>query len=112
VVLQQEVPISFVTWRNTASRPNASPSPSTLSWCAEAASAITVTVDPDLLAWFRSQGDEFGQRINAALRIYAEAHEGLERCLQINEMIPVAAAFPASIKSGLQLGSGSRVVYY
>lgn len=39
--------------------------------------AITVSVDPDVLAWFRSQGDEFEQRINAALRIYAEAHKGV-----------------------------------
>ena len=38
--------------------------------------SITVSVDPDVLAWFRSQGEEFEQRINAALRIYAEAHKG------------------------------------
>ncbi len=37
--------------------------------------AVTVNVDADVLAWFRGQGEEFQQRINAALRIYAEAHK-------------------------------------
>jgi len=37
--------------------------------------AITVRVDPDVLAWFKAQGEEYEQRINAALRIYAEAHK-------------------------------------
>lgn len=36
---------------------------------------ITVHIDPDVLAWFKAQGAEYEQRINAALRIYAEAHE-------------------------------------
>ena len=36
---------------------------------------ITVLVDPDVLAWFKAQGDEYEQRINAALRIYVEAHK-------------------------------------
>jgi uncharacterized protein (DUF4415 family) len=35
---------------------------------------VTVHIDPDVLAWFKAQGDEYEQRINAALRIYAEAH--------------------------------------
>lgn len=37
--------------------------------------SITVNVDADVLKWFRAQGEEFQQRINAALRIYAEAHK-------------------------------------
>jgi uncharacterized protein (DUF4415 family) len=37
--------------------------------------AVTVHVDPDVLAWFQAQGREYEQRVNAALRIYAEAHE-------------------------------------
>lgn len=37
--------------------------------------AVTVNVDPNVLAWFKAQGTEFEQRINAALRIYAEAHQ-------------------------------------
>ena len=36
---------------------------------------ITIHVDPDVLTWFKAQGDEYEQRINAALRIYVEAHK-------------------------------------
>lgn len=36
--------------------------------------AVTLSVDDDVLRWFEAQGAEFQQRINAALRIYAEAH--------------------------------------
>lgn len=36
--------------------------------------SVTVNIDADVLAWFEAQGEEFQQRINAALRIYAEAH--------------------------------------
>jgi uncharacterized protein (DUF4415 family) len=35
---------------------------------------VTLSVDEDVLKWFEAQGAEFQQRINAALRIYAEAH--------------------------------------
>jgi len=37
--------------------------------------AVTVHVDPDILAWFQAQGQECEPRMNAALRIYAEAHK-------------------------------------
>jgi uncharacterized protein (DUF4415 family) len=37
--------------------------------------AVTLSVDDDVLKWFESQGAEFHRRINAALRIYAEAHQ-------------------------------------
>ncbi|MCD4726879.1 MAG: BrnA antitoxin family protein [Pirellulales bacterium] len=37
--------------------------------------AVTVHVDPDVLAWFQAQGQDYEQRVNAALRIYAEAHQ-------------------------------------
>lgn len=37
--------------------------------------AVVVHVDPDVIAWFKAQGDEYEQRINAALRIYAEVHK-------------------------------------
>jgi uncharacterized protein (DUF4415 family) len=37
--------------------------------------SVTVNVDADVLEWFRAQGGELQQRINAALRIYAEAHK-------------------------------------
>ena len=37
---------------------------------------VTLTIDHDVLAWFKSQGEaEYSRRINAALRIYAEAHQ-------------------------------------
>lgn len=36
---------------------------------------VTLSVDADVLRWFESQGAEFQHRINAALRIYAEAHQ-------------------------------------
>jgi uncharacterized protein (DUF4415 family) len=37
--------------------------------------AVTLSVDDEVLKWFEAQGAEFQQRINAALRIYAEAHQ-------------------------------------
>ncbi len=35
---------------------------------------ITLRIDADLLAWFRSQGGKYQSRINAALRKYMDAH--------------------------------------
>ena len=35
--------------------------------------SATLEIDPDVLAWFEAQGNT-SKRINAALRIYAEAH--------------------------------------
>ena len=37
--------------------------------------AVTLHVDPEVLAWFKAQGEAYEDRVNAALRIYAEAHE-------------------------------------
>ena len=39
--------------------------------------AVTIHIDPYLLAWFRAQGSEYEQRMIAALRIYAQAHEDM-----------------------------------
>ena len=36
---------------------------------------VTVQVDSDVWAWFEAQGEECKPRLNAALRIYAEAHK-------------------------------------
>jgi uncharacterized protein (DUF4415 family) len=33
-----------------------------------------VQIDPQTLAWFQSQSDDYEKKIAAALRIYAEAH--------------------------------------
>lgn len=40
---------------------------------------VTVDIDADVLEWFKAQGEEFQHRINAALRIYAEAHKEQRR---------------------------------
>jgi uncharacterized protein (DUF4415 family) len=40
---------------------------------------LTVSIDADVLDWFNSQGEDLEQRINAALRIYAEAHKRASR---------------------------------
>lgn len=37
--------------------------------------AVTLSVDSEVLKWFESQGADFQQRVNAALKIYAEAHQ-------------------------------------
>lgn len=36
---------------------------------------VALSVDEDVLAWFRAQGPEYQKRMTAALRIYAEAHQ-------------------------------------
>ncbi len=36
---------------------------------------VMVSVDADVLAWFKALGGKYEQRMNAALRIYAEAHQ-------------------------------------
>jgi uncharacterized protein (DUF4415 family) len=41
--------------------------------------AVTVHVDSEVLAWFKAQGEDYEQRINAALRIYAEARAAYSR---------------------------------
>ncbi len=43
--------------------------------CPGKKTAVTLSVDDDVLKWFEAQGAEFQHRINAALRIYAEAHQ-------------------------------------
>ena len=41
--------------------------------------SITLDVDADVLEWFKAQGKDFQHRINAALKIYAEAHKEQHR---------------------------------
>ena len=41
--------------------------------------SITLDVDADVLEWFTAQGEDFRNRINAALKIYAEAHKEQHR---------------------------------
>jgi uncharacterized protein (DUF4415 family) len=35
---------------------------------------VTLRIDADVLAWFKTQGDRYQTRINAALREYIEHH--------------------------------------
>lgn len=37
--------------------------------------SITVRIEPDVLEWFKAQGDEYNRLMTAGLRIYAEAHK-------------------------------------
>ena len=36
---------------------------------------VVLNVDADVLQWFQAQGDQAKEKMNAALRIYAEAHK-------------------------------------
>lgn len=37
--------------------------------------SVLVQVDPETLAWFQAQGEDYEKRMADALRIYAEAHK-------------------------------------
>jgi uncharacterized protein (DUF4415 family) len=37
--------------------------------------AVTLNVDEEVLEWFKSQGEDYEVRLNAALWIYARAHQ-------------------------------------
>lgn len=41
--------------------------------------SVILNVDADVLEWFKAQGEDFRNRINAALKIYAEAHKEQHR---------------------------------
>ena len=41
--------------------------------------SVTLDVDAEVLEWFKAQGEDFRNRINAALKIYAEAHKEQHR---------------------------------
>lgn len=40
---------------------------------------VVISVDADVMEWFKAQGEEYQRLINAALRIYAEAHKERQR---------------------------------
>jgi uncharacterized protein (DUF4415 family) len=40
---------------------------------------VVIKVEPEILEWFKAQGDEWERRLTAALRIYVEAHKDLVR---------------------------------
>jgi len=41
--------------------------------------AVIINVDEETDAWFQAQGGEYRNLMNAALRIYAEAHKEIRR---------------------------------
>jgi uncharacterized protein (DUF4415 family) len=41
----------------------------------EKKTAVTLSIDSEVLKWFEAQGADFQLRVNAALKIYAEAHQ-------------------------------------
>lgn len=41
--------------------------------------SVTLDVDAEVIEWFRAQGEDFQNRVNAALKLYAEAHKGQQR---------------------------------
>lgn len=41
----------------------------------ELPSVVTLEVEPDVLKWFRAQGEQANNKMRAALRIYAQAHQ-------------------------------------
>lgn len=41
--------------------------------------SVTLDVDAEVLEWFKAQGEDFRNRINAALKIYAAAHKEQRR---------------------------------
>ena len=38
---------------------------------------VELALDPSLLAWFQAQGQDYEQRMQAALRLYAQAHQAV-----------------------------------
>ncbi len=44
-------------------------------WMPRSKRAVSLRVDSDLLDWFKEQGRGYEDRINAALRVYVEAHK-------------------------------------
>lgn len=46
---------------------------------------ITIQIEPDIFAWFKAQGDDYQQRLAAAVRLYAEAHQSISREYQFSQ---------------------------
>lgn len=44
-------------------------------WKAKEPLSVLVKVDPATLSWFQAQGEDYEQKMAAALRIYAESHK-------------------------------------
>ena len=44
------------------------------TWRSRTSVTVTLELDPEVLAWYQAQGDDWERRLRAALRLYAEAH--------------------------------------
>jgi len=40
---------------------------------------VTVEVEPEVLEWFKAQGENYQRYLAAALRIYAQAHQAFKK---------------------------------
>lgn len=40
---------------------------------------VTIEIEPDTLAWYQAQGEDYQQRLAAALRLYANAHRKIAK---------------------------------
>ncbi|MEW6717395.1 MAG: BrnA antitoxin family protein [Chloroflexota bacterium] len=40
---------------------------------------VTVEIEPEVLEWFRAQGENYQRYLAAALRIYAQAHQAFKK---------------------------------
>jgi len=40
---------------------------------------VTIEIEPDILAWFKAQGEDYQERLAAALRLYVEAHRSFAK---------------------------------
>lgn len=40
---------------------------------------VTVEVEPEVMEWFKAQGENYQRYLSAALRIYAQAHQAFKR---------------------------------
>ena len=40
---------------------------------------VTIEIEPDTLAWFQAQGEDYQQRLAAALRLYANTHRQIAK---------------------------------
>ena len=40
---------------------------------------VTVEVEPEIVEWFKSQGENYQRDLAAALRIYAQAHQAFKK---------------------------------
>ena len=45
----------------------------------EQAVEVSIEIEPDVLEWFKAQGEDYQQRLAAALRLYAEAHRSFAK---------------------------------